>query len=121
MAIVYIQVCGSLQFFIKQSSTDRWIEHNYWGSPSLKHIIESLGIPHPEVANILLNGKVTNINAGVQPDGRIQIIPYTQNDEKLPRPLDEIKFIVDNHLGKLATYLRILGFDTDYKNNFQDE
>jgi uncharacterized protein len=27
---------------------------------------------------------------------------------------------LDNHLGKLATFLRILGFDAAYGNNFQD-
>jgi uncharacterized protein with PIN domain len=30
-------------------------------------------------------------------------------------------FILDNHLGRLAVYLRMLGFDTLYRNDFQDE
>lgn len=30
----------------------------------------------------------------------------------------EYKFIADVHLGKLAKLLRLLGFDTTYKNNF---
>jgi hypothetical protein len=30
----------------------------------------------------------------------------------------EYRFIVDVHLGKLARLLRLLGFDTVYKNNF---
>jgi uncharacterized protein len=29
----------------------------------------------------------------------------------------EVKFIADVHLGKLARYLRLLGFDTRYKNS----
>jgi uncharacterized protein with PIN domain len=33
----------------------------------------------------------------------------------------ELCFVLDNHLGKLAIYLRILGFDTLYRNDFQDD
>ena len=33
----------------------------------------------------------------------------------------EPHFILDNHLGKLATYLRILGFDAVYRNDYQDD
>jgi hypothetical protein len=29
--------------------------------------------------------------------------------------------VLDNHLGKLAAYLRLLGFDVIYRNNLQDE
>ncbi len=36
-------------------------------------------------------------------------------------PLDgEPYFILDNHLGQLATYLRMLGFDSLYRNDYQD-
>jgi uncharacterized protein with PIN domain len=31
------------------------------------------------------------------------------------------RFILDNHLGRLAAYLRMLGFDALYRNDFQDE
>ena len=30
-------------------------------------------------------------------------------------------FLLDNHLGKLASHLRMLGFDALYRNDFQDE
>ena len=32
----------------------------------------------------------------------------------------EPSFIADNHLGRLAAYLRMLGFDTLYRNDYQD-
>src|SRR5262249_10957802 len=37
-----------------------------------------------------------------------------------PQPLHETKFILDVHLGELAKYLRLLGFDTLYRNDYQD-
>ena len=37
-------------------------------------------------------------------------------------PLDgEPCFILDNHLGQLATYLRMLGIDCLYRNDYQDD
>ena len=38
-----------------------------------------------------------------------------------PKPLRKPKFICDVHLGKLARYLRMMGFDVLYKNSFKDE
>jgi uncharacterized protein with PIN domain len=37
------------------------------------------------------------------------------------RPLRDSRFILDAHLGKLAKYLRMLGFDTLYQNDFGDQ
>ena len=34
---------------------------------------------------------------------------------------EEARFILDNHLGKLAASLRMLGFDTLYRNDYQDD
>ena len=33
---------------------------------------------------------------------------------------DKVCFVLDNHLGRLAMYLRMLGFDTLYRNDYQD-
>ena len=38
-----------------------------------------------------------------------------------PQPLREPRFVLDVHLGKLAAYLRMLGFDTAYRNCFTDD
>ncbi|MDH3269629.1 MAG: Mut7-C RNAse domain-containing protein, partial [Ignavibacteria bacterium] len=38
-----------------------------------------------------------------------------------PKPLRKPKFVADVHLGKLARYLRMMGFDVLYKNNFDDD
>jgi len=36
------------------------------------------------------------------------------------RPLRQSRFILDVHLGKLAYHLRMLGFDTLYRNDYRD-
>lgn len=37
-----------------------------------------------------------------------------------PQPLREAKFVLDVHLGRLAAFLRILGFDALYENSADD-
>jgi uncharacterized protein with PIN domain len=37
-----------------------------------------------------------------------------------PQPLREVRFVLDGHLGRLAAYLRMLGFDTWYQNHVED-
>jgi hypothetical protein len=38
-----------------------------------------------------------------------------------PEPLRRTRFVLDTHLGKLAAYLRLMGFDALYRNDFSDE
>jgi uncharacterized protein with PIN domain len=38
-----------------------------------------------------------------------------------PRPPETVRFVIDGHLGRLAAYLRALGFDTDYSNDGADD
>ena len=38
-----------------------------------------------------------------------------------PEPLRDPRFVLDVHLGRLAAYLRMLGFDTLYQNPCADE
>ena len=38
-----------------------------------------------------------------------------------PQRLRRIRFVLDIHLGRLAAYLRLLGFDSLYRNDFVDE
>jgi hypothetical protein len=36
------------------------------------------------------------------------------------RPLRRTRFVLDTHLGTLARYLRLLGFDSSYRNDYDD-
>ncbi|MFH1051995.1 MAG: Mut7-C RNAse domain-containing protein [bacterium] len=93
---------------------------------SIKDLIESLGVPHCEVYHILVNGNSVNFNYIVQADDYISVYPKFNsidvNDLIALQPAlaQEIKFILDVHLGKLTKYLRLFGFDSAYKNNCTD-
>jgi uncharacterized protein with PIN domain len=82
---------------------------------SLKHLIESLGVPHTEFGQVLVNGQAVDASSRLQDDDQVMVYPSDSLLEGEPY------FILDNHLGQLATYLRMLGFDCLYRNDYQDE
>jgi hypothetical protein len=94
---------------------------------SIKDAIEALGVPHPEVNLILVNGESVGFDYLVQDGDAISVYPQFTSlkvgDISLvqPEPLDEPRFVLDVHLGKLATYLRLLGFDALYRNDYDDD
>jgi uncharacterized protein len=90
------------------------------GNPSIKDSIEALGIPHTEVDLILSNGVSVPFSYQVRNGDMISVYPVfesidiTSVTHLRAEPLRELKFIADIHLGKLAKYLRLLGFDCHY-------
>ncbi len=81
---------------------------------SVKHLIESLGIPHVEVGSLSANGQPVGWDYRPAEGVRIEVHPA------LGCPVD-LRFILDNHLGRLAAYLRMLGLDSLYENSYSDE
>jgi uncharacterized protein len=90
---------------------------------SVKDVIEAVGVPHTEVDLILVNGHSVDFAYRVQDGDRISVYPVfealdiTPVLRVRPKPLREPHFVLDTHLGKLAVYLRLLGFDTLYRND----
>ncbi|HMN63088.1 MAG TPA: Mut7-C RNAse domain-containing protein [Anaerolinea sp.] len=95
-------------------------EVRFQGSPALKHILEGFGIPHTEIGDLIANGRPVGLFYGLQDGDRIEAFPVRSAvisaGEDFPPA-----FLLDNHLGRLAAFLRILGFDALYRNDFQDE
>jgi uncharacterized protein with PIN domain len=97
------------------------------GRQSVKHLIESSGIPHTEVDLVLVNGQSVDFNYLVQQGDCVSVYPVFESLDitpllKLrPQPLRVPCFVLDGHLGRLAAYLRMLGFDALYRNDFEDE
>jgi uncharacterized protein with PIN domain len=90
---------------------------------SIKDALEGLGIPHTEVDLLLRDGQPLDFGFLVFGDERIEVHPVPDSpaappiwpDARLqPRPLFCDRFACDQHLGKLARWLRLLGYDTLY-------
>lgn len=94
---------------------------------TIKHLIESLGVPHTEVDLILVNGESVDFSHIVHDGDRVSVYPVFESIDITPIarvrpcPLRETRFVLDTHLGKLAAYLRMLGFDTLYRNDYPDD
>jgi hypothetical protein len=96
------------------------------GTPSVKDAIEALGVPHTEIDLILVDGRSVRFTHQLRGGERVAVYPeferldITPIHRLRPRPLREPRFVADVHLGTLARYLRMLGFDTRYRNDLDD-
>jgi uncharacterized protein with PIN domain len=93
---------------------------------SVREAIESLGIPLSEVDLVLINSQPVEMNHPLHENDYVSVYPVFESfdistlSKIRRRPLRTTTFILDAHLGKLAKYLRMLGFDTLYRNDFGD-
>lgn len=93
---------------------------------TVKNVIEALGVPHTEVDLILVNGESVDFTCLVRDGDRISVYPQFETLDVTPlqrlrmTALRQPRFIADAHLGALAKYLRVLGFDTLYRNDYGD-
>ena len=91
-----------------------------------KHMIEALGVPHTEVELILVNGESAGFERLLHDGDRVAVYPRFEAFDITPLlrvrewPLRVTRFVADAHLGGLARLLRMAGFDTLYRNDFDD-
>lgn len=117
---------AELNDFLSPARKQTDFAHAFAARASVKDMIESLGVPHTEVELILVNGAPVNFTYPVRDGDRISVYPVFESIDATPlvrlrpQPLREPRFVLDAHLGKLAGYLRLLGFDTLYRNDFDD-
>jgi len=124
---VYLRLFGELDDFFKDS--DQMIREIYFKDrQTIKDILEGIGLPHTEVYLIKKQEKEIDFNYLVENEDYIKVYPVfrnldIENDHKTIRKKFpyELKFVADAHLGKLVSYLRILGFDTLYFNDYGDK
>lgn len=119
MKTLLVCFLGELNDLLPARQRGRAIAVSFDGMQTYKHLIESLGVPHPEVASIRVDGLPAELSEIARPDCTLQVAPYEPGDARLRPPLT--RFILDGHLGKLASYLRILGFDVIYAAGAVDE
>lgn len=108
---------GSLNDFLPTARREIDFSLDFQGDQSLKHLFESCGVPHTEVGWLTANGAAVDQKTIVQDGDHIEAHPHRLPLRLTPPP----RFVLDNHLGKLAAYLRLLGFDAAYRNDLQDE
>jgi len=102
------------------------LERPFFVPGSVKDSIESFGVPHTEVELILINGESAEFSRLVRNGDRVAVYPVFESFDVSgelrvrPQPLRDPRFVLDVHLGRLAGYLRMLGFDAAYSNRASD-
>lgn len=126
MPRVTLRFYAELNDFLPGPLRQQAIEQEIRAGEQLKHLIETMGVPHTEIEVILLNGHSVGFDHLLHDGDRISVYPMFESMDVRPllrlreRPLRAPKFITDAHLGKLARYLRLLGFDTLFFNDIGD-
>ena len=114
-APVTFRFFGELNDFLTTDKRNIEFESMAGSTDTLKHVIESLGVPHTEFDRIVVNGQPRLSSEQLSKGDRIEVFPYV-----LPIVLEHARFVLDGHLGRLAAYLRMLGFDSWYDRTADD-
>jgi hypothetical protein len=104
------------------------VRRRFEGHPAVKDLLEALGVPHPEIAAITVNGAPAVFSQHLHDGDRVEAWPAAEAAElglvpvlpAAPEDSAEPRFVADGHLGRLAAYLRMLGFDTWYRTDADD-
>jgi uncharacterized protein with PIN domain len=118
----YAELNDFLPYRLRQRTSDLVVERG----TAIKDVVEALGVPHTEVDLILVNGNPVDFAYAPAEGDHASVYPVFESldisalQRVRPAPLRETRFVLDVHLGRLAAYLRLLGFDTLYANDYDD-
>lgn len=103
------------------------IGHRLIETQSVKDLVESYGVPHTEVEVVLVDGRSVGWDHRPRAGERVSVYPVFEAFDVRPlvrlrpQPLRRIRFVLDAHLGTLTRRLRLLGFDSLYADEADDE
>lgn len=104
----------SLWLFLPPRRRRELVTAAYDGTSSLGHVVESLGVPLPEVGRMAVGDRT--VPPGYRPAaGDVVDVAAVARPQDVPA-----RFLLDVHLGALARWLRILGIDVCYPGDVAD-
>ena len=91
---------------------------------SLKDAVESLGIPHTEIASVEVDATARGLDHRLRGGETVRVhdvlAPPSSTPGVAPGPPRPVRVVADVHLGTLARRLRVLGVDTWWRNDADD-
>lgn len=114
-----IRFYAELGDFLPPWRRERAFEIEVAPHESAKHAIEALGVPHTEIALLLVDDRPAALDSRLHGAQRVVVLPALRR--LMPElPSGARRFIADAHLGRLARYLRFAGLDTLWHNAWND-
>jgi uncharacterized protein with PIN domain len=117
MATATFRFHDELAEFLAPARRGSAFEYACARAATVKHAIESLGVPHTEARRLIVNGQPATLARIVREGDTIEVFPH---DPRHAAQDQAHAFVADAHLGGLARLLRMLGVDTLYENAFAD-
>jgi uncharacterized protein with PIN domain len=124
---IEVRFYAELNDFLPPHRRQRAFKYRFQGTPSIKDTVEAIGVPHTEVDVILVDGKSVDFCHVLRGGERVAVYPVFERYDVSPltrlrpAPLRVTRFVADVHIGTLARHLRLLGFDTIWERNLDDE
>lgn len=112
-SIARFRIHGALQQFLSRRRRGAEFAYRCARAATLKNAIEALGVPHTEVGRLAVNGVPATLDRIVREGDSVEVHPW----QTQPSPR---RFLADEHLGGLARFLRMLGFDTEHRPGMKD-
>ena len=122
---VVLRVYGELNRHLA-SGRGRRFEQTIDAGCGVGEMLAGLGVPAAAVDLVLVNGQSVDFHQPLADGDRVSVYPAFEALDigpvsRLPgRPLRSVRFVADVHLGRLAYYLRLLGFDARYETDAAD-
>jgi uncharacterized protein with PIN domain/sulfur carrier protein ThiS len=104
-----------LEAFLAKERRHQAFQYTCARAATLKNAVEALGVPHTEVGAVTVNGEPATLQRTVRDGDLIEVSPWKKSGSD-----PDLRFLADAHLGGLARFLRMLGFDTLHRNAFDD-
>ncbi len=123
---ILMRVYAELNDLLPPEWRHREFRYPMAGGSNVKHLVESAGIPHTEIALLLSNGEPVGFDTSMTSGDRLSVFPaftcFRPGHALQLRPalIDTGRFVLDVHLGKLAVLLRLLGFDALFPGDVDD-
>jgi uncharacterized protein len=111
-----VRFAAELRMFLAPRHRDGHVRVACDGVSTLGHVVQNLGVPLPETGDLTVNG------GPAAPSYRLAAGDVAQAGAiRRPQPVPAPRFVLDVHLGTLARRLRLLGVDTAYANDADDD
>jgi uncharacterized protein with PIN domain len=127
MATIHLRLYEELNDYLPLERRKRTFAVEACDGATLGDVVDGLEVPREEIDLALIDGEAVAFDSRVHDGQRVALYPVFESLDVGPatvlpgRPLRETRFVLDVHLGRLARYLRLLGFDAAYRRECGDD
>jgi hypothetical protein len=117
MSAARFRFYADLNDFLPVENRGKVLTRCFSVSGSVKDFVEGFGVPHTEVDLVLANGKPVAFSCPPRDGDLVSVYHIFESldialvSRVRPAPLRVRRFLLDVHVGRLAAYLRMAGFD----------